>query len=111
MNEDTPILGSKPNEKDEEFCKACDELKEKFGLDCMVIAATPHVPEGSTEGKELIYISTQHNPLYLLETTTRLIDFHIARELRNYEESKNKALGMLGFLEKIVEGRMNKKEN
>jgi hypothetical protein len=109
--EDTPILGNKPNEQDEEFCKACDELKERFNLGTMVVAATPKVPEDSTEGKELIYICTQENPFYLLETSVRLIEFHVAKEFREFQLSKEKALGMLGMLEKIVTGRMNKKEN
>jgi len=109
--EDAPILGGIPDEQDKLFCEACDKLKEQFGLECMVIAASPKIKEDATEGKELIYLSMHHNPLFLLETVRRLIDFHIAKEMREYENSKTRAMTMLAMLEKVVTGKMNKPQN
>ena len=110
-SDDTPILGSEPDEKDKLFCEACDKLKEQFDLECMIIAAEPKVKEGDTQGKELIYLSVHDNPLFVIETSGRLIDFYVAKELREYETSRAKALGMLGLLEKVMTGRMNKPQN
>jgi hypothetical protein len=110
MSEDTPILGGEPDEQDKLFCEACDKLKEQFGLECMVVAAEPKQKEGE-QMKELVYLSVSNNPLFVIETSGRLIDFYVAKELREYEKSRAKALGMLGFLEKIVAGKMNKPQN
>lgn len=94
MNENIP-----PSEKDNEFAKACDELKEKYKLKRLVVFATPEDAD-----HELVFVSTNENPLFLLECSVNLQNFYMAKEMEDYEKSKAKALGVLALIQKIAAG-------
>jgi hypothetical protein len=108
---DTPIMGEKPTAEDELFCKACDELKEKFNLDCMIVSAMPKVQADAEQTKNLLFISTNDDPFFLLETTANLTKFYIEREQRNLVNSRNRALSILAMLEKVVTNKVDKPQN
>lgn len=97
---------SELEDEQKQFLEDCDAIRKKFKLDCMIVSASP--PESD---HEYVYISDSNNPFYALQTAIRLQEFYLNRDIETFKRSRDRALGILGMLEKVMTNKMGKPQN